>query len=318
LGYERVDWDTIEDLLTDPARPVAGSPLAVRGRPAEISALSAQPIFRAGEIFTRHGSASERANTHDIGRILDKRAHRAQESERAAAQARFAAYSCFPDDAEILQDEESGPDSFLVGSVGFATSLRPTDLTRRIFYDRTLESHLWGLMEDVALRRSRHYFSSSIIRSSNQLTMQGEITDTGQVPCYVRATVDYSGWVGIGFGERSHSWSWEECAGWWGYGAWRVALSVLGVLGCSEALFVSHRLPLSPRHAAVELNLETRVASDAMAFDSRAQEEFCAARVTEVFQWGVDFGKVRFTPRKSLPILDLSSVRASLAKGRRL
>ncbi|HEX2810297.1 MAG TPA: hypothetical protein VHN80_29375, partial [Kineosporiaceae bacterium] len=41
VGYERVDWDTIEDLLTDPARPVAGSPLAVRGRPAEISALSA-------------------------------------------------------------------------------------------------------------------------------------------------------------------------------------------------------------------------------------------------------------------------------------
>jgi hypothetical protein len=41
VGYQRVDWDTIEDLLTDPARPVAGSPLAVRGRPAEISALSA-------------------------------------------------------------------------------------------------------------------------------------------------------------------------------------------------------------------------------------------------------------------------------------
>jgi len=293
---------------------------AVFLRDGHADAGAAPPVFRSGDIFTRHGTASERANQEDMRRVLAKSAQHAVATERAASSARAAAYEVAIEVDEASAARWGRPEprgaSMLVGSVAFAASRMPADLTRRIFYDDDFESLMRNLLEGPHVRRAGHYFASRVQRDPHQIRMSG-IIENGKtyVPCYLDARVRGDGSVVVGFAENTLSWDWDEVVAWWYLGAWSLAVNLLTSVEASGTLFSCHLTQVPGQARAPELSLESTLPIPSRAVRQPDIDAFCHEQVMRIHRMGrpVPFVRRAQGPRR----VDFDAVRRRLARGRR-
>ncbi|MGP5700733.1 AlbA family DNA-binding domain-containing protein [Glutamicibacter arilaitensis] len=201
------------------------------------------PVFRKGDIYTRIGHDSKKADQQSLNRILDKRAHNKATREAAAALARQRAMR-----ASLVGEPSSSTRGKLRGQIGWATTSKPNNLTERIFFSKerfgAFEDFLFGLLESKHLRRDGHVYSSEMKRMPDHIRSSGVISFSGEkdASCDVRVYTDGS--ISIYFEEEIEDWDYQELLGWWAYGATVIAYKIMSALDLHGTLFASYYLPI--------------------------------------------------------------------------
>lgn len=205
----------------------------------DLQLTSGRTIARQGDVLTRHRTKSERVNQSDMSRILNKRTQITLDSERAARNARAAAYS-----SNACAEPPS--DDCLFMQLGWAASRTPIDFTRRAFYvsgreHSELESTLWSALESKRLRRNGHTFAHHVADGPDELRRYGRITHASERDAFVDVRIHADGWLSIAAWEDVSEWTLTELFGWWVHGAFEVAHLLARQLGLAGDLYTCAR-----------------------------------------------------------------------------
>lgn len=242
--------------------------------------------FRQGDVFTRHGTSSERIQQSDMARILDKRAIVAEQKELAARNARTATFGPL---------ENSGlnqPHRYLWARIGWATSERPSDLTARMFYplkrSNEFSSFYAMCFEQKFIRRDGHSYDCDLEVMSDSIRTHGVISCSGEADTYIDSHVTADGCISIAITEEVTDWTPDEVFGWWVFGACEIAHEILTMLELRGTLFSCYRLllpgpPWSSNDAGLEIKEFTTTSQVSYPL-SISYLEFAAQEVQNILQ----------------------------------
>ena len=189
--------------------------------------------FREGEIFVRHGSASERATQHDVSRILDKRCVIVESSEVASRLSRDAARQCFSEGQRVGHAKSN----YLAGAVGFAMTRRALDMNERIFFQTEYRRRLHEWIERGFLRRGGHSFHAEHGWQKDSYMVWGRLTHAFEPKSFTLVRTDSQGGIGVYFQENVTRWTLDEQIAWWFTGAWLLGTALQSVLGNAGDLY---------------------------------------------------------------------------------
>lgn len=203
------------------------------------SRKSTKTIFRKNDIYTRHGSRSEKIDGTDLDRILDKRSQIKEDQDTSAKYARAAVYQ------DIKSEHLQAPTKDnLWMRMGFKYSKIPTDFNSKLFYDqnaRPFSDIFRSTLEGKHLRRDGHHYDNHIEMSADELISSGKITHGDDPESSIDVRISSNGAISIAAVEQNKDWTYTDLFAWWVHGATEVADIYANALGMHGDLFISCR-----------------------------------------------------------------------------
>lgn len=194
-------------------------------------------VFKPGDVFTRHGSSSERVNQFDMRRILGKNAEFRLASDNAAKNARYA--------SSLNRGSTWAPKpidrNWASGHLGWSASTVPADMNERMFYG-DFQDRFWSLTEVRWVRKDGQRFSNNFHSTPTTLVNEGTYRKAGLPNAHYKVVVSIDGWISISFADESEDLNLDEVVSWWVYGSWMIAMQTFSLLGWRGELFSSQWL----------------------------------------------------------------------------